>query len=155
MTKTILAATDGSGHAERAVEVAAAIADLYNAKLILAHVLPDIVNEHLPEHLEKLVEFERLDIGEALNSIGQSILDRAQQEARKQGVKDIETVLTTDGEMTIWSITNRNLGTHIPLLKQWTPPIQRHRDVWLWLRTVLTAPDKPRPLFPQKQTWAS
>jgi nucleotide-binding universal stress UspA family protein len=99
MTKTILAATDGSGHAERAaeraVEVAAAIADLYNAKLILAHVLPDIVNEHLPEHLEKLVEFERLDIGEALNSIGQSILDRAQQEARKQGVKDIETVLTT------------------------------------------------------------
>ena len=95
MTKTILAAPDGSGHAERAVEVAAAIADLYNAKLILAHVLPDIVNEHLPEHLEKLVEFERLDIGEALNSIGQSILDRAQQEARKQGVKDIETVLTT------------------------------------------------------------
>lgn len=95
MTKTILAATDGSGHAERAVEVAAAIADLYNAKLILAHVLPDIVNEHLPEHLEKLVEFERLGIGEALNSIGQSILDRAQQEARKQGVKDIETVLTT------------------------------------------------------------
>lgn len=95
MTKTILAATDGSGHAERAVEMAAAIADLYNAKLILAHVLPDIVNEHLPEHLEKLVEFERLDIGEALNSIGQSILDRAQQEARKQGVKDIETVLTT------------------------------------------------------------
>jgi nucleotide-binding universal stress UspA family protein len=95
MTKTVLAATDGSGHSERAVEVAAAIADLYNAKLILAHVLPDIVNEHLPEHLEKLVEFERLDIGEALNSIGQSILDRAQQEARKQGVKDIETVLTT------------------------------------------------------------
>ena len=34
MTKTILAATDGSDHAERAVEVAAAITDIYDAKLI-------------------------------------------------------------------------------------------------------------------------
>jgi len=95
MTKTILAATDGSDHAERAVEVAAAIADIYDAKLILVHVLPDVVNERLPEYLEKLVEFERLDVGEALNSIGQSALDRAQQQARKLGVKDVETALTT------------------------------------------------------------
>jgi nucleotide-binding universal stress UspA family protein len=95
MTKTILAATDGSDHAERAVEVAAAIADIYDAKLILVHVLPDVVNEHLPEHLEKLVEFERLDVGEALNAIGESIIHQAQQKARKQGVKDIEIVLTT------------------------------------------------------------
>ncbi len=95
MTKTILAATDGSDHAECAVEVAAAIADIYDAKLILVRVFPDVVNNHLPEHLEKLVEFERLDIGEALNSIGQCALDRAQQKARNQGVKDIETKLAT------------------------------------------------------------
>jgi nucleotide-binding universal stress UspA family protein len=95
MTKTILAATDGSDHAECAVEVAAAIADIYDAKLILVHVFPDVVKSHLPEHLEKLVEFERLDIGEALNSIGQCALDRAQQKARNQGVKDIETKLAT------------------------------------------------------------
>lgn len=95
MTKTILAATDGSDHAERAVEVATAIADIYDAKLVLVHVLPDVVNEHLPEHLEKVVELERLDVGEALNAIGESIIHQAQQKARKQGVKDIEIVLTT------------------------------------------------------------
>ncbi len=95
MTKTILAATDGSDHAERAVEVAAAIADIYDATLILVHVLPDVVNERLPEYLEKLVEFERLDVGEALNAIGESIIHQAQQKAWKQGVKDIEIVLTT------------------------------------------------------------
>jgi nucleotide-binding universal stress UspA family protein len=95
MTKTILAATDGSDQAERAVEVAVAISGIYDAKLILVHVLPDVVNEHLPERLEKLVEFERLDVGEALNAIGESIIHQAQQKARKQGVKDIEIVLTT------------------------------------------------------------
>ena len=95
MTKTILAATDGSDHAERAVEVATAIADIYDAKLVLVHVLPDVVNEHLPEHLEKVVEFERLDVGEALNAVGESIIHQAQEKARKQGVKDIEIVLTT------------------------------------------------------------
>ena len=95
MTKTILAATDGSDHAERAVEVATAIADIYDAKLVLVHVLPDVVNEHLPEHLEKVVELERLDVGEALNAIGESIIQQAQQKARKQGVNDIDIVLTT------------------------------------------------------------
>jgi len=95
MTKTILAATDGSEHADRAVDVAASIAGIYQAKLILVHVLPDVVNEHLPEHIEKFIEFERLDVGEVLNAMGDGALDRALKRAREQGVEDIEAVLAT------------------------------------------------------------
>lgn len=95
MTKTILAATDGSEHADRAVDVAASIAGVYQAKLILVHVLPDVVNEHLPEHIEKYIEFERLDVGEALNAMGDGALDRALKRAREQGVEDIEALLAT------------------------------------------------------------
>ena len=95
MIKTILAATDGSNHAERAVEVAASMADIYKAKLVLVHVLPDVVNEHAPEYLEKFAELERLDVGEALNEVGQSIIEQARRKAREQGARDIETVLTT------------------------------------------------------------
>lgn len=94
MTKTILVATDDSDHTEHAVAVAAALAGMYEAKMIPLHVLPDVVNEHTPEHLEKLVEFERPELGEALNTVGESIIHQAQRRARKQGANDIETVVT-------------------------------------------------------------
>ena len=95
MAQTILAATDGSDHAGRAVTMAAALAGVYDAKLILLHVLPDIVNENIPKHVEKFVEFERLDPGEVLNAVADSIIREAEQIAKEHGAKDIETVVAS------------------------------------------------------------
>jgi nucleotide-binding universal stress UspA family protein len=95
MVRTILVATDGSDHAGRAVTMAAALAEIYDAKLILLHVLPNVVDENIPRHLEKFVEFERLDLGEVLSAIGDSIVRQAEQIAQEQGARDIETLLTS------------------------------------------------------------
>jgi nucleotide-binding universal stress UspA family protein len=91
MAQTILVATDGSDHARRAVIMAAALAGIYDAKLILLHVLPDVVNENIPGHLGKFVELERLDLGDVLNAIADSIIREATQMAQEQGAKDIES----------------------------------------------------------------
>ena len=95
MTKTILVATDGSDHAERAVAMAVDLAGIHEGRIVLLHVLPDVVNERVPKHLEKLVELERVDLGEALNGIGDTIVNQAQRQALELGAKDIETVVTT------------------------------------------------------------
>ena len=39
MIKTILVPTDGSGHAKKAVDLAAEIAEKYGARLVILHVL--------------------------------------------------------------------------------------------------------------------
>ena len=57
MIKTILAATDGSEHARKAVRLAADLADKYGAKLVLVHVL---LRGELDEGLQHMAEVERL-----------------------------------------------------------------------------------------------
>ena len=57
MFKTILVATDGSAHARRAVEIAARLAVVHDARLIGLHV---IGNGDVPPQLRRLVETEHL-----------------------------------------------------------------------------------------------
>lgn len=57
MIKTILVATDGSDHAMKAVTLAADIAEKYEAKLVLLHVLPQ---GPLPSTLRHMAEVEHL-----------------------------------------------------------------------------------------------
>ena len=57
MIKKILAATDGSAHAQKAIGVACDLAAKYNAELVLLHVL---LRGKIPESLKAMVELEHL-----------------------------------------------------------------------------------------------
>jgi len=117
--KTILVATDGSGHAEKAVAFAADLAGKYDAKLVLLHVL---LRGELSESLARMVEAEHLvdprgrrleeaiaaipegrfpasfiapSTSEAtpyqvLRAIGEKILESAEATARAHGAKRTE-----------------------------------------------------------------
>ena len=43
-----------------------------------------------PSHLARFGELERLDIGETLSEVGQSVMDGARRRALEQGAKDME-----------------------------------------------------------------
>ena len=117
MFKTIIAATDGSAHAERAVDLAGDIAEKYGARLVLLHVL---LHGHIPEALRHMAEIEHMvppaqpvppvpvlvpelmehiamaqadtrAMRQIFAELGDQILRRAERAARKKGVKDIAT----------------------------------------------------------------
>ena len=122
MIKTILTAVDGSDHAEKALELAADIADKYKARLVIMHVL---MRDASPQQLKKLARAKDLTaeqrellkrfteepefvppvtgIGGAyiplpppphlLEPIGRQVLERAADAARKAGVKRVDTTL--------------------------------------------------------------
>lgn len=121
MIKTILVPTDGSEHADKAVQLAADIAEKYAAKMILLNVLP---HGPLPAALRHMAEVEHL--GEAhsadamaslpigkfpasitftndqddrgiYEAIGLKILDNAKAIAKKKGVTQV-TATVEDGD---------------------------------------------------------
>ena len=57
MIKTILVPTDGSGHAEKAIVLAADIAEKYEARLVFLHVLQQ---GPLPETLRRMANVEHV-----------------------------------------------------------------------------------------------
>jgi nucleotide-binding universal stress UspA family protein len=125
MISTILAATDGSEHARKAVRLAADLASKYDARLVLVHVL---LRGELDEGMRHMAEVERLkaeggkplrsaiaSIPEArfpvdmippepgdshddiLKAVAAQVLDDAEHEAKQRGVTQIEKV-TEDGD---------------------------------------------------------
>jgi nucleotide-binding universal stress UspA family protein len=127
MFKTILVATDGSVHAERAVGLAADIAEKYGARLVLLHVL---LHDHIPEALRHMAETEHMvprpqpvpsapapapapmfelieyisranvdtvAMTQVFTALGDQILGRAKRAAREKGVKDI-AIRIDDGD---------------------------------------------------------
>lgn len=115
MIRTILAATDGSAPAERAVAVAAEIAGKMDARLVLAHVMSaQLVNddvlqlaevEHMAERkttthpnlagvpswmTDAMISIARAQEAPGLlQSLAKQVLDRATITARKNGAEDI------------------------------------------------------------------
>jgi nucleotide-binding universal stress UspA family protein len=117
MIKTILVPTDGSGHAKKAVDLAADIAEKYGARLVILHVLlrhtsesdietlckenampPALENKFRELHknfLEMMAaSYEAVHMplivpGDMLNDVGNLILDNARKRAASKGVKDI------------------------------------------------------------------
>ena len=117
MIKTILVATDGSSHAQSAVDVAADLAGKYGARMVILHVLLRHMSEFeietlckenaMPAALEKKFAELRQSFLEmvsasyeagpmfipipddVLNDVGNLILDNARQRAESKGVKDI------------------------------------------------------------------
>lgn len=57
MIKTILVPTDGSGHAEKAVVLAADIAEKYGARLVFLHILQ---HGPLPDSLRRMADVEQV-----------------------------------------------------------------------------------------------
>lgn len=123
MFSHILAATDGSEHANKAVELASDLARLYDSKLTVFHVL---LRGHVPEALRHMVEAEHLvkprrasssdpanmpaamagalqggesydSYFEVLEAIGRVIVDRGADTARHKGLKKVETLIE-DGD---------------------------------------------------------
>ena len=117
MFRTILVATDGAAHAEKAVELAGDIAEKYGARLVLLHVL---LHGHIPEALRHMAEIEHMvptaqpppaalapvpelmehiaragadtrAMRQVFVALGDQILGRAERTARKKGVRDIAT----------------------------------------------------------------
>lgn len=124
MIKTILVPTDGSGHAKKAIDLAADMAEKYGARMVILHVLLRHTSESDIETLCKenavsgALEKKLDDLRKAflemvaasyeagpmsilipediLNDVGNLILDNARQRAESKGVKDI-TAHIVDG----------------------------------------------------------
>lgn len=95
MTKNILVAVDGSDNAERAVAVAADLAQKYDALLIAVHVMRDNARDGSLPELRDYEQLEHVEISERsmLQSKADQILSDAEIMVRgTEGVR-IETVL--------------------------------------------------------------
>jgi nucleotide-binding universal stress UspA family protein len=121
MLRTILVATDGSRHAQKALSLASSLAEKYGAQLILAHIL---LTDARPETLRKLANRRHLSVKqrdlldnydagfrleaaaskvigfltvppprELVEAISRQIMDRARKFVAKRGVKKIVPVM--------------------------------------------------------------
>ncbi len=84
--RSIVVATDGSEGADRAIDMAAALAKATGARLLLLTVGDDLDREGI----EELARAEG-GIGEALDLIAAGILQRGRERALRQGLSSAET----------------------------------------------------------------
>ena len=124
LIKTIIVPTDGSDHADKAVALAADLADKYAARLVVVHALLRGEAPHelaalcarldAPQDLRDRIDAEAQTMvttmgsayaevpvvlpfsGELLDAVGQFICDRAGKIAREHGASDV-AVTVTDG----------------------------------------------------------
>ncbi|NNE82838.1 MAG: universal stress protein [Alphaproteobacteria bacterium] len=121
MIKTLIVPTDGSEHADKAVELAADLADKYKARLLILHSLlrgePMVGLRSLCERLnapadliakleaeaERTVALSYAEVPvalqmteEFLDAVGQLVCDRARAAAEKHGATDVD-VKIVDG----------------------------------------------------------
>jgi nucleotide-binding universal stress UspA family protein len=94
MVKKILVATDGSGHARKAVAYATDIASKYKAKIYLMHVVQE---PKIPEGIIEFVKDEHIQESPTyvyLQTLGEKILGAAEREVRETGIDEVESVVT-------------------------------------------------------------
>lgn len=91
----ILVPVDGSEHAKRAVLAAADLAQRYDAKLTIMHVLTRTGSPAVPEELEAYAKLEHIRVTERdiIASAGNEILREAERTARKSGAKNCQVLL--------------------------------------------------------------
>ena len=116
MIGTILTAVDGSEHAERALHLAADMADKHGARLVILHVLmeqadsEDLVRfaeiEHLADHARNSLATMASDAGgrtltyaerrvprAVIDAVGRMVVDQAETAARQHGAATVSTRL--------------------------------------------------------------
>lgn len=125
MIKTIVVPTDGSDHADKAVELAADMADKYGARVVIVHTLlrhtsdadlrdlcqklkaPAALTAKLDELQEQMIEAASASMtpytpiplpvpDEVLNGLAKAITDKAQSVFSSKGVKNVD-VRIADG----------------------------------------------------------
>ncbi len=112
MIKKILVATDASAASNRAVSEAAYLAAKHEAELLILHVIRDM---QLPSQMKKVPELEaftnkREDI---LRQVAENILSEAQQKAKTDGARKIQTAIGSGDPATsvIGFAKRRNIDT--------------------------------------------
>jgi nucleotide-binding universal stress UspA family protein len=92
MINKILVATDASAASNRAVAFAARLAVQHEADLLILHVIRDM---QLPEELRDLPDFEDFNNArdELMRQAADRILKEAKRQARKAGVKNLQTAI--------------------------------------------------------------
>lgn len=116
VVRTIVAPTDGSDHAMKAVSLACDLASRYDAKLILLHILSHKLSR---SQLARMVDYENLTapqqktavvpmsmpeflagtassgkeaaVHAALEHVGEQLLEKAKEVAKLKGVADVST----------------------------------------------------------------
>jgi len=87
--RCILAATDGSESANRAVDAAAQLAQRFDATLLIVNAVNrDVLST---DELNKYRQVEGISLGEALASMSSEILTQAERQARKHGLTSVKT----------------------------------------------------------------
>jgi nucleotide-binding universal stress UspA family protein len=95
----LLVPSDGSEHADRAVDLAGDIAGRYGARLTLLHVLShDTAGRRIAE-LKRYAESEHLNLTDAqlVRRAAGDLLERAEERARRAGAKDV-TLVAEEGD---------------------------------------------------------
>ena len=95
MIKTILVPTDGSAHANAAVDWASDLAAKYDAQLILLHVVLEQRVAAFPEDLRTLAKWEKIEITDwtLAQSLAQHLVVAAATRARAHGAKHVHTLV--------------------------------------------------------------
>ncbi len=95
MFEHILVPVDGSSHANRAIDVAAALSEKFGSKLTLIHVQARSGTDQVPDDLKEFARIEHLAVNEAqiLGNVAQAIVARAADRARFANVKQLETTV--------------------------------------------------------------
>ncbi len=99
MINKILVATDSSAASNRAVKMAAQMAEQYNAELLIIHVIRDM---QIPFEIKEIPELEadKFELfndarEEVMRKIAESVLNPAKKLAGKAGADKVQTVIGT------------------------------------------------------------
>ena len=95
MIKTILVPTDGSVHADVAVDWASDLALKYAARMVLLHVIPERRVAAYPIELRDYARSEKIafDDFDLAQSLARHLLEAAEGRARAHGASAIDTVI--------------------------------------------------------------
>jgi nucleotide-binding universal stress UspA family protein len=99
MINRILVATDASAASNRALEMAAQLAEQYKADLLIIHVIRDM---QIPFEIKEIPELESDTIesfatarDEIMRKVAESVLRDAKQKAEKAGASKVQTTIGT------------------------------------------------------------
>jgi nucleotide-binding universal stress UspA family protein len=112
MINRILVATDASAASNRALEMAAQLAEQYKADLLIIHVIRDM---QIPFDIKEIPELESDTIesfatarDEIMRKVAESVLRDAKQKAEKTGAGKVQTTIGTgDPATSILDIATR------------------------------------------------
>src|SRR5262245_23726910 len=90
MFKRIMAAIDGSPHANQVIDYAADLASKYGAELILLNVMSSPGSAHVPPELHDVLRIAHLKVTKA---VAEDLLQQAEMRAREREVTIVRTVI--------------------------------------------------------------